>query len=97
MIVLSISSNEGRIMASRITMNTLIPISIVGFIAMGAAWLANVQATTLDNSNSIQEIIDRRDHQHDNIESQLMNMNQKLSRIEGYIERLNNNKGEKHE
>jgi peptidoglycan hydrolase CwlO-like protein len=84
-------------MASRITMNTLIPISIVGFIAMGAAWLANVQATTLDNSNSIQEIIDRRDHQHDNIESQLMNMNQKLSRIEGYIERLNNNKGEKHE
>lgn len=84
-------------MASRITMNTLIPISIVGFIAMGAAWLANVQATTLDNSNSIQKIIDRRDHQHDNIEVQLDNMNQKLSRIEGFIESLNRNKGEKHE
>lgn len=83
-------------MASRITMNTLIPISIVGFIAMGAAWVATVQATTLDNADSIQQIINRRDHQHDNIEVQLDTMNQKLSRIEGFIENLNK-KGEKHE
>lgn len=83
-------------MASRITMNTLIPISIVGFIAMGAAWIANVQATTLDNAKSIQDMIQRRDQQHDTIAVQLFEMNQKLSRIEGFIQSINN-KERKHE
>jgi len=69
---------------NKISANTLIPISLVGAIALGASWLAGVQAVTAENSRNIQKIGITNSESNNKLDV----ISQRLSRIEGYLLRL---------
>lgn len=77
---------------SGITANTLVPITFVGVVAMGAFWIAKVQANTEENTRNITSVTD----QHGAVCEKLDVISQRLSRIEGYVLKLSE-KGVKHE
>jgi len=77
---------------ANLTMDTLVPITFVAAIAMGAFWIAKVQASTEENAR---DMIGN-SGQHDAICGKLDSISQRLSRIEGYILKLNE-RGVKHE